>query len=968
MIVEERNADEPEGNGEPLAIVGIGASAGGLEALEQFFTQMPPDTGIAFVLVTHMDPAQKGLLPEILQRFTAMPVRETEDGMKIEADTVYVKPAAADLSLFHGTIGHLEPVRTHGMRMPIDGFFQHLAEDQNGKAVGIVLSGTGSDGTLGIRAIKERTGMVMAQDPGSAQFTGMPESAIATGLVDYIAPAERLPDLLVQYVMFSITARGGGQPATARIEAELRKIFTLIRLRNGQDFAQYKRSTIRRRIERRMAIHQIPSIGEYVRFLQENPHEIEVLASELLIGVTRFFRDPEAWDALQGEVINYLIPAKPEGSVLRAWVVGCSTGEEAYSMAIMLRECLDALERPDTVQIFATDVDRRAIETARHGLYPANVAADISPGRLERFFVKEDGRYRIRKEIRDSVIFATQNVISDPPFTHLDILSCRNLLIYLSADLQKRLIPLFQYALNPGGYLFLGTAESVAGSHTAFSTVESKWKIFQRRDIKPPQAPRLELPTVLTPTAAAEHKPRSFEREDEAAATIAREWLLQEYAPPAVIVNENGDILYFHGRTGRYLEPGPGRATLNVHAMAKEEIRDALESVLNAAVREKQRFVQEGVPVGGDGGVRRVLLTVRQVGRPAGRGEMLFSVVFQDLEEPPGEPAPGEAHDRDTPGGDRMTPLEQELAETRTRLQCTIEDMQASREELTSMNEELQSTNEELQSTNEELTSSKEELQSLNEELLTVNAEHQKRIEELSETHDDMQNLLRTTRIPILFLDEDLRVRRFTDPVRPIINLQSGDVGRPVTDLAVNLKDERLRADVREVLDTLQVRTKQVQTTDGRWFEMRIVPYRTEENRIEGVVVTFIDIAPLKDLESSLRRARAYAESVIATVHEPLAVLDADTRVLSANRSFSALFRLAPAEIEGQLLSALGNRQWDVPDLRRMLEEILSGRADAGDYEVGIGRRRLRLSTRAIRPGAGPGLILLAVENPDGRP
>ncbi|MDN7024080.1 PAS domain-containing protein [Methanoculleus sp. FWC-SCC1] len=953
---------------EPLAIVGIGASAGGLEALELFFTQMPPDTGIAFVLITHMDPAQKGLLPEILRRFTAMPVRETEDGMTVEADTVYVKPAAADLSIFHGTIGHLEPVRTHGMRMPIDGFFQHLAEDQNGKAIGIVLSGTGSDGTLGIRAVKERTGMVMAQDPDSAQFTGMPESAIATGLVDYIAPAERLPELLVQYVKFSITALAGEQPATARIEAELRKIFTLIRLQSGQDFSQYKRSTIRRRIERRMAIHQIPSIGEYVRFLQENPHEIEILASELLIGVTRFFRDPEAWDTLQEEVISDLIPAKPEGSVLRAWVVGCSTGEEAYSMAIVLRECLDALERPDMVQIFATDVDRRAIETARHGIYPANIAADISPGRLERFFVKEDGRYRIRKEIRDSVIFATQNVISDPPFTHLDILSCRNLLIYLSADLQKRLIPLFQYALNPGGYLFLGTAESVAGSGAAFRTVESRWKIFQRRDVTPPQAPRLELPAVLTPPAAAEPKTRDFAREEEAASELAREWLLQEFAPPAVIVNENGDIFYFHGRTGRYLEPGPGRATLNVFAMAKGEIRDALESVLDAAVREKQRFVQKGVSVRGDGGERRVLLTARPVGRRAGRGEMLYSIVFQDLEEPPGEPAPKEAPDRDTPGNDRMTPLEQELAETRARLQYTIEDMQASREELTSMNEELQSTNEELQSTNEELTSSKEELQSLNEELLTVNAEHQKKIEELSETHDDMQNLLRTTRIPILFLDEDLRVRRFTDPIRPIINLQSGDVGRPVTDLAVNLKDERLRADVREVLDSLQVRTKQVQTRDGRWFEMRIVPYRTEENRIEGVVVTFIDIAPLKDLESSLRRARTYAESVVATVHEPLAVLDADLRIVSANRSFSTLFRLAPGEAEGHLLSDLGNRQWDTTELRRLLEEVASGQTEIEGSEVGIGRRRMRLSARSIRPDAGPGLILLAVEDVSGRP
>ncbi len=945
----------------PLAIVGIGTSAGGLEAFEQFFGSMPPDTGIAFVLITHMDPAQRGHLPEILRRFTRMPVRETTDGMRIEANTVYVKPAQADLTIFHGTIGHLEPIRAHGLRMPIDSFFQHLAEDQGGKAVGIVLSGTGSDGTLGIRAIKEHMGMVMAEDPSSARFSGMPESAIATGLVDYTAPPEELSDLLIQYVKFSATGSAGDLLTTSRMEADLKRIFTLIRLRTGQDFSRYKRNTVRRRIERRMALHHILGVGRYVAFLHENPQEIDVLAHELLIGVTRFFRDPGAWIVLKEEILKGLLPARQQGGAIRAWSVGCSTGEEAYSLAIILRECLDALERTDTIQVFATDVDAKAIGVARRGTYPTNIVADVSPERLERFFVKKDDTYFVRKEIRESVIFATQNVLSDPPFTHLDILSCRNLLIYLSAELQKQVIPLFQYALNPGGLLFLGTAESMGGFDVQFKTIDSRWKIFQRREGTPPQAPWLGIPAVPTQPTAAERKGREFAKKEEVVTALALDWLLAQYAPPAVIVNGEGDILYFHGRTGRYLELGSGGATLNVHTMARPAIRDLLTPILQAAARGEENFARTAVSVRVSDGERQILLTVRPVGRWAARGGMLYVITFQDEEEAYREHTGGEMREGKAPvPAPEVDPMHK-IARIHFQLQHSLEGTQASQGE-------LQSANEELKRANEELTGSREELQSLNEELLAVNAECQRKIDEFSEHNGDMRNLLQVTNVAMLFLDNDLRVRRFTDPLQPIVNLQAGDVGRPITDLAVNLGYVEFLDSIRGVLRTLQMRKKSVQTREGKWFEMRILPYRTAENRIEGVVITFIDINQRKELESSIKRVRAYAEEIMAVVYEPLLVLDAELRVISANRPFYAAFQITPGEVGGKPIYALKDGQWDIPRLRTLFEEILPGEGEVEGFLVehdlpGIGHRVMRINARTLHSEVGPDRILLAIES-----
>ena len=960
-----------ETDASPLSIVGIGASAGGLEALEEFFEHMPVRSGMAFAVVQHQDPDQPSLLPEILQRYTQMPVVEVEEnGMPARSDTVYVKPPGADLSILKGTFILLRPTATFGAKTSIDTFFRHLAEDQDGKAVGIILSGMGSDGTLGIRALKECNGMVMAQEPESSKFSGMPQSAIDTGLVDYIASPIDLSRLLCEYAEVNMQLRERHVSVTPLLESSLAKIFVLIRSRTGQDFTLYKRSTIIRRIERRMGLHQLTDMNDYTRYLQENPSEIEILSKELLIGVTRFFRDTGAWDALLEKALPELIMSRPAGSLLRIWVVGCSTGEEAYSMAIVIQEYLENLGRTGEIrlQIFATDTEREAIDIARRGRYPANIEADVSLSRLEKFFIKENGSYRIRPNLRESVIFAPQNIIKDPPYTHLDVISCRNLFIYLSPELQRKLILLFHYALNSGGILFLGSAESIGGYNDLFSTVDSSWKIFQRRDA-PSRAGQHDLPFVFAARSDAHEMKGDFSATARvhSLTAIAQHQLLEMYAPPAAIITEEGDILYFHGRTGKYLEPSPGKANLNIFAMAREGLRYALISLLRTAAAEKRKVAGENAAMTTEDGTLHVRLTVQPILKHTGRAD-IYLVVFEDVpQQKPAPIQPEKPCGSDSLQDSRFEELERELGEARAELQRAAEERQSSQEEMTSMNEELQSTNEELQSTNEELTTSKEELQSLNEELLTVNAELQAKIEAFSLSHDDMRNLLRTTKIPMLFLDNSLRVRRFTDAIKPIISLISNDVGRSITDLNVNLKDGSFVNDLREVLDTLQLKERQVETTDGIWFQMRVMPYRTSENRINGVAVTFNDITAIKELEASFQGAKNYAQSIVETVREPLIVLNSAMQVISANRSFYETFHVTPQETEEKLIYALGDNQWDIPGLHQLLENILLRNTSFEDYEVEhdfpyIGRRIMRLNARRIR-SYKDNLILLAMED-----
>ena len=962
-----------EAEDSPLAIVGIGASAGGLEAMEEFFGHMPVKSGMAFAVVQHQDPDQPSFLPEILQRFTQMPVVEIEEnGTRARPDTIYIKPPGADLSILKGTFILLKPITIFGAKTSIDTFFRHLADDQDGKAVGIILSGMGSDGTLGIRAMKERTGMVMAQEPASSKFGTMPQSAIATGLVDYIAAAMDLPRLLCEYVDANMELRKQHANVTPMLENDLAKIFVLIRARTGQDFTLYKRSTIIRRIERRMGLHQLAVMDDYIRYLRENPSEIEILSKELLIGVTRFFRDPGSWDALLGKALSDLILSRPTGSMLRIWVVGCSTGEEAYSMSIMLQEHLEKLGRAGEIQfqIFATDTERESIDIARIGRYPINIEADVSTERLEKFFIKESGMYRIHPHLRESLIFAPQNIILDPPYTHLDIISCRNLLIYLSPELQRKLIMLFHYALNSGGILFLGCAESIGGYNIFFGTVDGKWKIFQKKDVSA-TAGLPDQPSVFAVKSHAQmvRGESSASSKMHSLTTIAQQQLLELYAPPAVIITEDGDIVYFHGRTGKYLEPSPGKANLNIFAMARESLRYTLISLLRTAAAEKREVTAENVdmPTEDGNGTRHVRLKLHPISKHPERAD-LYLVVFEETAET--KPPQDELEVPDQAAflqDNNLEVLKREIAETRSELKRAAEERQASAEEMTSMNEELQSANEELQSTNEELTTSKEELQSLNEELLTVNAELEGKIEAFSLSNDDMQNLLRATEIPMLFLDSKLRVRRFTDAIKPIVSLISNDAGRSIADLNINLKGYSFVNDVQAVLDTLQFKEKHVETTEGNWFLMRIMPYRTSENHINGVVVTFNEITAIKELERSLKDAKSYAQNIVDTIQESLLVLNSSMQVVYANRSFYETFRVTPPETEGRLIYAIGNKQWNIPGLHQLLEDILPENAAFEGYKVEhdfpeIGRRIIRLNARKIE-SSKENLILLAMED-----
>jgi chemotaxis methyl-accepting protein methylase len=831
-----------------IPVVGIGCSAGGLDALGKFFNHAPIDSGIAFVVVQHLAPTHISALPELLQRTTSMAVVEVSDGLVLQPNCVHVIPPNKDLSLLHDTLHLLDPVEPRGLRLPIDFFLRTLAEDRHEKAIGVILSGMGSDGVFGLRAIKERGGLTLVQEPGSASADGMPVTAIAAGVADIIALPEELPARIVAHLGHPVRARLAGASIETATQSDLEKIIVLLRDHNGTDFSLYKINTLVRRVDRRIALHQLKGSADYVRYLRENPHEIDLLFKELLIGVTNFFRDPDVWEYLRKDAIPVLLARQPAGKRLRAWVPACSSGEEVYSLAIVFREAL-ALAEPGSrfeLLIYATDLDPDAIEKARKGLYPGNIATDVTPERLARHFVEEEGSYRIRKEIREMVVFAQQNIISDPPFTKLDFLSCRNLLIYFRPELQKKLFQMFHYALNHEGLLLLGSAESVGSFDHLFAAVNSKARLFHRVD-QPLPLSNLMFSARTADTAAIVSILPLSERA-EAVGVLTDQLIQQTYAPAAVLVNSEGDILYISGRTGKYLEPAAGKVNINIHAMAREGLREALPGVIRKAQQDMQPIHLDGLQIGTSGGTQIINVTVQALDKPEPlRGRVL--IVFKDVATPPAG-----RKNRKTVAAGAHDALQQELQQAREALQVTHEEMQTSMEELTSSNEELQSTNEELQSTNEELTTSKEEMQSLNEELQTVNAELQSKVENLTWVQNDMANLLNSTEIATIFLDNDMKLRRFTSHVTNLFKLIPGDVGRPLSHVVSELDYPRLREDAEQVLRTLAFQEQQVGTIDGRWFRVRIMPYRTQDNVIDGVVITFTDISEIKKLQDELNR------------------------------------------------------------------------------------------------------------------
>ena len=857
-------------------IVGIGASAGGLAAFEAFFSGMPADIepGMAFVLVQHLAPDHKSMLTELIQRYTRMQVFEVADGMRVQPNCAYIIPPNHDMAFLNGILHLLEPAAPRGQRLPIDFFFRSLAQDQHERAIGIVLSGTGSDGTLGVRAIKGEGGMVMAQNPESTEYNGMPCSALATGLVDYALPPAEMPTQLIAYATHAF----GKLPRSILVseptdEPALNKLFVLLRDQVGHDFSQYKHSSINRRIERRMAIHQIDTLPRYVKYLQQTPTEVEALFRDLLIGVTRFFRDPEAFQVLETQVIPQLFANRPAQSAIRVWSVGCSTGEEAYSLAILLAEQQEVLKQRFPVQVFATDIDRLAIATARAGLYPTNIAADLTPERLARFFVAEPGNgYRVHKSLRDLLIFSEQNVIRDPPFSKIDLISCRNLLIYLNGDLQQKLLPLFHYALSPGGYLFLGMAETVGEFTDRFTTRDRKQRLYQRKDegADARRIGHLWLPPRMTwgvrppPSALQKTIPSRLSLRE-----LTEQALLQQVVPAAALVNEAGDLLYLHGRTGRYLEPAPGEVGVsNLLKMARDGLRQELTLALRCVVETRKIVRCPGLRVKTNGDFATVHLTLWPV-EPADAATPLYLVILEETTPMTPELATAPPGPVPTDAEVRITALRQELRAKDEYLQATHEELATANEELSSANEEMQSINEELQSTNEELETSKEELQSVNEELSTVNAELQTKVVSLSQANNDLSNLLAGTGIGTVFVDLQLRILRFTPAVTRMLNLILSDVGRPVAHVVSNLVGyDQLVADTQAVLDSLIPQEREVQSTAGAWYTLRIQPYRTLDNMIEGAVITFVDITETVQTREALRKANDLLQQSATSNHD----------------------------------------------------------------------------------------------------
>ncbi|MDO9326681.1 MAG: chemotaxis protein CheB [Methanoregula sp.] len=950
-------------------IIGIGASAGGLEAFELFFKTMPADSGMAFVLVPHLDPGHASMLSEILQRNTTMPVHEAKDQITIQPDHVYIIPPAKDMTIFHGTINLSPPEQARGLRLPIDSFFRSLAEDQGERAICVILSGSGSDGTLGLRAIHGAGGVSFVQEPSTAKYDGMPSSAVQSGLATYVLPVDKIPGQLITYVR---TIADTGVPPVLPVPdalSAIRRITMLLRTKTGNDFSLYKQSTIRRRIERRMGVHNLEDMDAYARFLQENPGEVHILFKELLINVTSFFRDKEAFAALTLEVMPWLFKDKPENYIFRVWVPGCASGEEAYSIAMLFREYMDLIKQDFKLQIYATDIDDDSIVTARAGIYPSNIAIDVSPERLRRFFTKDEAGFRIKKEIREMVVFAIQNVIKDPPFTKMDLISCRNLLIYLETELQTRVIPAFHYALKPEGVLLLSPSEGIGNFTDLFSTFNKKWKIY---GVKPSLASTRTL--VAQRFAWTSDYPEkeagesSGKREKINFAELTRRVLLQSFAPPSIITDEKGNIVYVHGDTGKYLQPAQGQASINIIDMAREGLQLDLRYAIQNAAAQKRLVVVKDLPVRTNGGIHGVDLTVRPLADPEATRELLL-ISFQDAAVH--LPDKRRQEKRLTKKGEskRVEELELDLAYTKENLQATIEEMQAANEELKSANEELQSTNEELQSTNEELETSKEELQSVNEEIITVNAELQAKIEQLTGIQNDMKNLLENVNVGTIFLDDRLTIKRFTRDATKVFRLVASDMGRPLADIRSVIPDMDLIPDAQAVLDSLIPREIQVKTTGNEWYHVRIIPYRTLENVIDGVVLTFSDITALKAVEADARTSRDYAQSIVDTVREPLLVLNGNFEVVSASRAFYQTFGVTMEETEGRVLFTLGNRQWDIPKLHNLLETVLPKDTTFENVIVehafpGIGQRKMLLNARRI-PGetSAKQLILLAIED-----
>ena len=929
-------------------IVGLGASAGGVEAFEQFFRACPANSGMAFVLIPHLDPCHQSLLTEIIQRITPMPVCEAADKECVQANHVYIIPPNREMAMVNGMLQLFEPSQPRGHRMPIDAFMRSLADDQMDEAIGIILSGTATDGTLGLRAIHGSGGVCMVQEPAEAKYKSMPQSAISAGYATHILPVEKMPGMLIEIAKQFSLGDKLTRPSLPDTASGLNQILLQIRNATGHDFSLYKKSTVRRRVERRMTLHHIEEMTDYAHFLKENPGEVQMLFKELLINVTNFFRDPEAFVMLKSEILPSLLTDKPDDYVFRVWVAGCASGEEAYSIAILLCEIMDETRKEFRVQIYATDLDDDVIVEARNGDYPHNIAQDVSPERLERFFIRNDAGYKVSKRIRDMVTFAVQSVIKDPPFSKLDLLCCRNLMIYLEPEQQERLIPNFHFALKPGGVLFLSSSESITSHPELFRVINRKWKLYRASNAV--SSPNLLL-SSRSNWVEKSNKPtqnslmEKTQDKTDNIADLSNRILLQSYAPASVTTDHKGNILYVHGDIRKYLAPPPGPVTTNVLEMASDELQLDLRTAILSASTQGVPTLNREVSLKNNEGYSVVGLSVRILPTTNSDGNLLL-VSFQDvIRRPLGKPHPK------SPEAGRFEQMEHELAYAKESLQATIEAQQATNEELKSTNEELQSTNEELQSANEELETSKEELQSLNEETITVNAELSAKIEQLNGMQNDLKNLMDNVHTGMLFLDHNLSIRRYTREAQKVYRLVPSDIGRSLCDIKSSLDGEDLMTELQTVLDTLIPFEKEVRSNEGAWYLARIQPYRTQDNFILGVVLTFTEVTDFKRISEAVQRSETLLSIAQEIAHLGSWQLDISSGEVNCSEEMYRLYGLPPSTPTSQdnLMAAL-----NPDDQERVRNGIDACVATKAVYDLEYGITRPDGSQREVRSRAIP--------------
>ncbi|HYE98992.1 MAG TPA: chemotaxis protein CheB [Planctomycetota bacterium] len=953
----------------PFPVAAIGASAGGTEALVEFLKHLPDRPGLAFVVVEHLDPSHESLLVSVLSKATAMPVREAKQGETIKVDHVYVIPPNRILRISRRRLRLAPRAPVAGRLRPIDHLFSSLATDEGPRAVAVLLSGTGFDGVSGMQTVKSEGGITIAQDGSSARFPEMPRNAVQAGCVDLVLHPADIARELVRIAAHPYVTQGSalGPPGEAPDEPKsFARLFTALRKLTQADFSLYKRPTLRRRIARRMALHKLDSLARYAALVEEDPKEAQALYRDMLINVTGFFRDPAVFDFLKSRIFPALAKTHGRKSPIRIWVPGCATGEEAYSIAMCAVEYMSEADRGISCQVFATDLSEAVVERARVGVYPASIAAHVSPGRLRRFFTPDDGGYRISKMIRDMCVIARQDVLKDPPFSKLDLLSCRNVLIYLEPAVHRKLFPLFHYSLNPGGYLMLGTAETVGAFSPLFSLVDRKHKIYQRRSVAvpvhldlpaPPRGPRGDAPLKEKRTVPV--------RDADVHREVDR-LLLARYTPAGVVVNDDLEILQFRGKTDRYLHPAPGKASLNLLKMVREGLLSEVRAAFQKARRDGSPARSGPVQLVHEGRTwsLRVEVFPVEVGEQRDRR---YLVLFDEISTPAPPPksreraASKQAKEKDV----LLEQTKLELAGTKEHLQSIIEEQETTNEELKSANEEILSSNEELQSTNEELETAKEELQSTNEELTTLNEELQGRNTELSQVNNDMLNLLASVNIPILMLGNDFRIRRYTPPAEKILNVIPSDVGRPITDIRPAFDLPNLQELLAETMESVTTVVREVRDRQGRWYSLRIRPYMTREKKIEGAVLMLVDI-------DAHKKALDQVDALLETMKEAVLVLDGDLRVRSVNTAFARLFKVASTDVLNRRLDELDGGAWDGP-LTGKLEEVFAKGASLRDSEVTLalsrlgGERRFCLSARRTSQD-GDAMILATFDPVDGNP